>query len=371
VLAFEGLLRRLGIALALLLAASCAARPRTQVTVVIEADEDVARDAVTLQVRGSGGRSLEDPFDYPVTLDERTRFPVDVALVPAGGDVQRRFRVEATAADARGASLGTVRAISGFVPGRTLTLTLTLESCCRAITCGVEETCRGCACVPALVEIERLDAHVVLPDAWAPVPVDASIASPDTPGADAFAPEPDAFAFDAFEPEADAHADDAIVLPPGAFSPNAPARPASVPVPRALHPVPPSRAGPPTGHPQPSRWSRPSAASCPATLAGGTYGYSVRRLYNPTGSTVRQRLRTLSGSGLDLFLALYAEPSPDLSGFPALPIDGRDCILAIDDTPGEAPNVVTSVDVPPRQAVIVVMTTSLPEAMGNAQLNFE
>ncbi len=356
--------------LVVLLAASCSPRPRTQVTVVIQADRDVADDAVTLLVRGSGGRSLEDPFDYPFTLDERMPFPVDIALVPAGGDVQRRFRVEATATDALGASLGTVRAISSFVPGRTLTLTLTLESCCRAIVCGVEETCSGCACVPATVEIERLDAHVVTPDAWTPAPVDASTSFGDVPRDDAFVPGLDAYADDVFEPGTDAYADDAVVVSPDAFSPDA-FSPPSCSVPRGCDTVPITGIVVGMSVYEPSRWSRPNAGSCPATLAAGTYGYSVRRLYNPTSTTVRQGLRTYSGSGLDLFLAIYPEPAPDLTSFPTLPVDPRDCVLAVDDSPGEAPNVLTRVDIPPRQAVIVVMTTSVPETMGNAQLTFE
>lgn len=143
------------VTLALFATVGCVTRvPRTEVVVEIDAESSVIADATSIHVAVLGGArdgvlSPQAEQDLGGTIP----WPVTVALVPANADPDRVFMVEGTATDATGATLGIVRARSSYVAGRTLTLRLTLEDCCRTIatTCAEDQTCRSCACVSAEV----------------------------------------------------------------------------------------------------------------------------------------------------------------------------------------------------------------------------
>ncbi len=180
----------LGVLLMLLTAlVACAPRPRTQVTVRIEADDVIGPQIDHVQVRVLGGRTGADLL---LASEETPAFDfadgLQVAVVPLGGDTSRFFEVEATAM--RGAeSLAVVRIISRFQPRELVTRVLRFEACCIGRMCGSSETCRACACQPATDELPDAgmpDAPVLMSDAGQP-PTDAW-----TPRIDAFVP-PDAF----------------------------------------------------------------------------------------------------------------------------------------------------------------------------------
>lgn len=151
--------------------------------VQVEAEPGVAGAAVQVRVRVLGGQEdLVERVDQTLgTALEPVRFPVTVAVIPQDRDATRRFRVEATALDAAGDELGTVRALTGFVPHRTSLLRLLLEDCCRPVVCGAEQTCRGCECVTAQIDPTTLPplgdggaADAGAPRDAATSPVDAS-----------------------------------------------------------------------------------------------------------------------------------------------------------------------------------------------------
>lgn len=116
--------------------------PATQVMVVVDADPMVRASARSLDVRVDGPSGT--PLEQPVANVE---FPVVVAVVPEGGDATRTFTVSATARDAMGSALGTVRARTRFVEHSARELDLLIEACCGSRMCTEDETCRSCACV--------------------------------------------------------------------------------------------------------------------------------------------------------------------------------------------------------------------------------
>ncbi|MCB9604554.1 MAG: hypothetical protein H6722_13710 [Sandaracinus sp.] len=152
--------------LATLLFACAAETPRTQVMVVIDADDGVRADTTRLRITVRSGAAF-DEFRLEQTVGGEGRpltWPLRVALVPQDGDASRVFDVEAEALSSTNERTGIVRARSGYVPRRTKELALLLEDCCRAVECSAEQTCRSCMCAAkdvnpeALPDLGRADA---------------------------------------------------------------------------------------------------------------------------------------------------------------------------------------------------------------------
>ncbi|MCS6799310.1 MAG: hypothetical protein NZ898_12440 [Myxococcota bacterium] len=142
-------MRPLGWLIAATVFAGCPSpRPATQVTVYVDAQPLVRAETseVILVVRGG-------PADSPVLAVREERrvsepaWPIDMTLVPVGGDASRLFEVEATARDVTGALVAQVRLRSGFVAGRAREVRLVLEDRCRGVDCGPKRTCRAGTCV--------------------------------------------------------------------------------------------------------------------------------------------------------------------------------------------------------------------------------
>jgi hypothetical protein len=306
-------------------AIGCAPRPRTQVMVTIDAEPAVAAAAVRLAIRVEGGATdLSLRAEQTVgSIDAPVALPLDVALVPLAGDATRRFRLEATALDATGDELGTVRVFSGFVAERTFSIRLVLEDCCRTVRCSAQETCRACGCAPDALDPPGEDAAVR---------VDAS--SPP----------------DAGEQGTDASVPPACDIASGCVSLAGP----SVSLDTVLGP---------------RRWARPVAGTCPSSLAAGLYAYDVVRVHNPTAGRVAVQLDT-SGSVVDSFLAVYEERAPDFAAQPALPADRGACLVALDESPGAAPHVVQGLTFDPGDTALVVISTSAPDQTGNGTVGF-
>lgn len=156
----------------------------------------------------SGTTELTETRNWDI---ESPMWPRRLAIVPRDEGSGRRFEIDATALDARGAPVGRVRALSSFARGRTALLRLVFEDCCASVhaSCTETETCRGCACTPYDIDPRMLpefeadagtDAHLAS-DAYAP------------PGVDAFAPP------DTFTPPIDAPIDAPVPLPDAAPPP--------------------------------------------------------------------------------------------------------------------------------------------------------
>ena len=163
---------------ALLALSACAApAARTEVLVVVDADQAVRAESVKLRVIVRGGRGvamgvLDDRFFRDFDVTPHAGWPVEVALIPLDGDVGRVFEVEAAGIDVARREVTLVRARSGFVAGHTLMLRLHLEDTCRGVVCTTQQTCRAGACedVP-LTPPESLPPYDPIPaDGGPPMP---------------------------------------------------------------------------------------------------------------------------------------------------------------------------------------------------------
>jgi hypothetical protein len=184
----------------LVLALLCAACPEgvspTQVMVVVAADESIAHDTERLVVRVGGkprdsGAAFETSLEREFKRADGLELPLSITIAPAGGDEKRIYEFVATALDGSGARIGEVRAISGFIKGRSLVLALRLEEACRSISCDNDTlTCRGGDCVDAHVDQAALGSFD--PDDSPQHIVDDAVAMlPDDTEADASTPEMD------------------------------------------------------------------------------------------------------------------------------------------------------------------------------------
>jgi len=147
------------LALATLLPA-CGELSRTEIMVVVEADEGVQLDASSLRFQVWGRRSDVPVFGDPLFDDrfESIAFPRRFGVVPDGNDASRFIRVQATAVDATGAEFVTQSAITGFVVGETRLLTLRLTTDCRDVSCDEpgDRTCKAGTCEDNLVDATLL-----------------------------------------------------------------------------------------------------------------------------------------------------------------------------------------------------------------------
>ncbi|MBZ0117567.1 MAG: FG-GAP-like repeat-containing protein [Sandaracinaceae bacterium] len=162
--------------LAMVLASACTSA-RTQVMVVVTAEPGVLGATQSLDVVVWGGATRDNLVEVARYDDRPAQFPFQIPIVPQGNDASRAFRVEVTAVDAAGAPVATVRAVSGFVAGRTLALELELDDDCIPVSCtDLSQTCDGGACGDAFVDPSSLSDYVPpgAPDAGMPPPPDGA-----------------------------------------------------------------------------------------------------------------------------------------------------------------------------------------------------
>jgi hypothetical protein len=182
----------------LVLALVCMACPEgaspTQVMVVVAAETSIADDTARLVVRVGGkprdsGKAFETSLEREFKRGSDLALPLSITIAPAGGDAKRIYEFVATAYDASDTRIGEVRAISGFIEGRSLLLTLLLEESCRTISCeSADLTCREGDCVDAHVDQGELasfdpddEPEDIVDDAVAQLPGDrdGSVPVPD------------------------------------------------------------------------------------------------------------------------------------------------------------------------------------------------
>jgi hypothetical protein len=138
--------------------AGCATR--TQTFVVLDGDDVVRGETVTLEVevRGDDGDVVRTSTFRPGASDPA--LPFSLALEPRGGDASRRFEVRAVARRADGSALAEARVRSGYVSGRALSLRVYLTTACRDVSCPDPiTTCRAGACEDLFVPPETLPTH--------------------------------------------------------------------------------------------------------------------------------------------------------------------------------------------------------------------
>jgi hypothetical protein len=171
----------LALGLHLLALVACAApAPRTEILVIIDADQAVRAESVDLKVFVFGGRpetasALDVRFYREFAVTPVEGWPVELAVIPLDRDSGRLFQVEATAVDAAGGEVTAVRVRSGFVPENTFVLRLRLEDACRGVVCSSRQSCRAGACreIPmvSVEDLVRYDPDMGVGDGGMPMPM--------------------------------------------------------------------------------------------------------------------------------------------------------------------------------------------------------
>ncbi|HTU64138.1 MAG TPA: hypothetical protein VMF89_36990, partial [Polyangiales bacterium] len=138
--------------------------PRTQVMLVIEADDDVRARATELKVEFES-RSELDHIDgvpyaqtFPAFEGAEPFWPYSIALVPRGNDARRSYFVTATLYEG-GMEIARLRAHSGFLAQRTLELKLLFSAACldeKSLSCGEQETCYDGECWSSEIDVNTL-----------------------------------------------------------------------------------------------------------------------------------------------------------------------------------------------------------------------
>jgi hypothetical protein len=150
-------------------------KPRTQVMLVVEADPEVQMQATSLRVEiegrplGTEMYSLTSDTTYPPP-DSDMMWPYSIALIPRGGEINREFRITATAYSGTDA-IARLRAESGFVSAKTIELKLRFQKSClhaASLDCDPTQTCLDGYCVPARIDQTMLptftgDPEVIIP----------------------------------------------------------------------------------------------------------------------------------------------------------------------------------------------------------------
>lgn len=148
-----------------LLLASCGKTlTATEVMVSVDAESRVKSEASKLRIVVSGSKDRgtsgdREPYDRTFKLDsDDFGWRHETALAPLGGEPSRVYEFTATALDDAGETVAQVKAISGYVEHKRLTLRLLLEDSCIRKTCSDEQTCRAGQCVSAEIDPNSIES---------------------------------------------------------------------------------------------------------------------------------------------------------------------------------------------------------------------
>ena len=140
---------------------------RTQVMVLIDTAPGLRTRIGDVEATVASGaheaEALDEQYSGSLTPGAGVDWPLELAILPRGGDVTREYLVTATALDTAGQPLVTLRARSGFVRGRTLSLVLVFDAACIAEgpDCGSEGSCVEGRCEDARVDPEALPEYAL------------------------------------------------------------------------------------------------------------------------------------------------------------------------------------------------------------------
>lgn len=167
----RALIAVVGCALAI---ASCGETvPRTQIMVVVGLDDGLTARATSIDVRvrgfapGATSADTDNEARYVLEGADAVSLPIQVAVVPLDGDVERSVRVDASALEGD-AAITTARAETRFLAERTLVLHLFLTESCEGVVCADSESCRAGSCGSIAVDpntLPELGPDGELPDA--------------------------------------------------------------------------------------------------------------------------------------------------------------------------------------------------------------
>lgn len=186
-----------------LASALCACTPEakqaTEVLLEVDAEPGVrARLAkLTIDIRGgAAGDAYADYTGEPSSKLDAPTLPLQIALVPRGGDASRRYQVTVEARDADGGFVAAARVASGYVPGSIRFARLVLEDTC----IGVEQcsgsneaplTCRAGSCADPGADVRNFSSNRDKPSLIVPGSPDAEPSDGGDPEGDAAVPASD------------------------------------------------------------------------------------------------------------------------------------------------------------------------------------
>jgi hypothetical protein len=139
---------------------ACAASPRTEVMIEVDAEAGVRAESQVLSVSIYGGAAADDPSTYALRrrleIDAPT-WPRRIALVPLEDDPPRGYRAIAqTQRDDASIVAGTA-IVGEYAEARTVLLSIVLEDACIGVECDdAAPRCEGGECRDAFVDAESL-----------------------------------------------------------------------------------------------------------------------------------------------------------------------------------------------------------------------
>jgi cysteine-rich repeat protein len=147
------------------LVACTSTEPRTQVMLVVDAEDSLREvaDSLRVEVRGyfasEGAGADRTQHDEVYALEALSgSWPYSFAIAPQRGDSSRLYDATITLQSAGGGTLAVLRVSSGFVQGKTLAVALRFDSSCKAksLECDASESCAAGSCVPAKINPRML-----------------------------------------------------------------------------------------------------------------------------------------------------------------------------------------------------------------------
>ncbi len=164
-------MKRAGLLLVMAIAFGCKTVAPTEVLVTIDAEPDVRATSMPANLRVNiWGRGQNGSFEGSPDTEMGSRWPWTVALVPAAGDANRVFRVEATALTSEGAVVSQTRIVGSYLPHQIQHVYLLLQDSCIGVTCEqLDTSCSEGRCQPIPEMPRTFHPEAGLPDASPPL----------------------------------------------------------------------------------------------------------------------------------------------------------------------------------------------------------
>jgi hypothetical protein len=163
-----------------LLACTSEAKQATEVLLEIDAEPGVRARLAKLTIDIRGGAADDAYADYtgePSSKLDAPTLPLQVALVPRGGEASRRYQVTVEALAADGSFIAQARVRSGYVAGSIRFARLVLEDACIGVDqCSGSDaaplTCRAGSCSDPAADVRDFSSDRDAPSLIVPLPPD-------------------------------------------------------------------------------------------------------------------------------------------------------------------------------------------------------